>query len=66
LVDVLDNGVRRYSYRYLSGAQLFVSVMAQDLLADEKFSHAVVKRGNYFATNLRGNRADRGRWRRNA
>ena len=30
---------------------MFVGVMAQDLLADEKFSHAVVKRGNYFAVD---------------
>jgi hypothetical protein len=51
LIDVLDNGLRLYSYRYIGDEQLFVGVMAQDLLADEKFRHAVVKLGNYFAVD---------------
>jgi hypothetical protein len=52
LVDVLDNGLRLYSYRYIGDQRLFVGVMAQDLLADDRFRHAVVERqGGFLAVN---------------
>jgi hypothetical protein len=51
LVDVLGNGLRLYAYRYLGDDRLFVGVMAQDLLTDPRFSHAVVERGKHFAVD---------------
>ena len=51
LVDVLGNGLRLYAYRYIGDDRLFVGVMAQDLLTDPRFSHAVVERENYFAVD---------------
>ena len=51
LVSVLENGLRLYAYRYLGDERKFVGVMAQDLLADERYSHAVVERGGYFAVD---------------
>ena len=51
LVDVLENGLRLYAYRYLGDDRQFVGVLAQDLLADARFSHAVVERGNYLAVD---------------
>jgi hypothetical protein len=52
LVDVLDNGLRLYSYRYIGDEREFVGVMAQDLFADDRFRHAVVEReGGFLAVN---------------
>jgi hypothetical protein len=51
LVDVLENGLRLYAYRYRGDERLFVGVMAQDLLADRCFSHAVVERDGYLAVD---------------
>lgn len=51
LVTVLENGLRLYAYRYLGDERKFVGVMAQDLLADERYSDAVVERGGYFAVD---------------
>jgi hypothetical protein len=51
LVDVLENGLRLYAYRYISDERMFVGVMAQDLLADDRFSHAVVERDGYLAVD---------------
>jgi hypothetical protein len=38
------NGLRLYSFRYLSDTRRFVGVMAQDLLADPRFAAAVSRR----------------------
>jgi hypothetical protein len=38
---MLPNGLRLYSWRYLGGTHRFTGVMAQDLLSDERFAHAV-------------------------
>jgi len=51
LVDILENGLRLYAYRYVGNGRLFVGVMAQDLQNDDRFSHAVVERGGYLAVN---------------
>jgi hypothetical protein len=42
-VDTLPNGLQLYSFRYWNDDRTFVSVMAQDLLEDERFSHAVIE-----------------------
>lgn len=38
---MLDNGIRLHEFSYLGDARRFVGVMAQELLADERFAHAV-------------------------
>lgn len=37
----LPNGIQLYTYSYLGSDDVFVGVMAQDLLADERFADAV-------------------------
>ena len=37
-------GLRLYRFQYLGDARTFVGVMAQDLLADPRFAHAVIRR----------------------
>ena len=51
LVDVLENGLRLYAYKYLGDDRAFVGVVAQDLLADDRFGHAVVERDGYLAVD---------------
>ena len=41
LVDVLENGLRLYAYKYLGDDRCFVGVMAQDLADDKHLAHAV-------------------------
>jgi hypothetical protein len=38
---LLPNGVKLYSFRYRNDARSFVGVLAQDLVADPRFRHAV-------------------------
>jgi hypothetical protein len=52
-VGVLPNGLQLYSFRYWNDDRTFVSVMAQDVLADERFRHAVFADGSgYYMVNL--------------
>nr|TFG55510.1 MAG: tail fiber domain-containing protein [Hyphomicrobiales bacterium] len=52
-VDTLPNGLQLYSFRYWNDDRTFVSVMAQDLLDDERFSHAVIEdESGYYKVNL--------------
>ena len=52
-VGVLRNGLQLYSFRYWNDDRTFVSVMAQDVLADERFRHAVFADGSgYYMVNL--------------
>ena len=37
-------GLRLYRFRYLGDARTFTGVMAQDLLADPRYAHAVARR----------------------
>ncbi len=37
-------GLRLYRFRYLGDARTFVGVMAQDLLTDPRYAHAVIRR----------------------
>jgi hypothetical protein len=55
----LDNGIKVYSFKYLSGDDTHVGVMAQDLLDDPQYRNAVVLdadgyyKVNYHALGLR-------------
>ena len=40
-VETLPNGLQLYSFRYWNDDRTFIGVMAQDLLKDERFRHAV-------------------------
>ena len=52
-VDTLPNGLQLYSFRYWNDDRTFVSVMAQDLLKDERFRHAVIEdESGYYMVNL--------------
>lgn len=52
-VETLPNGLQLYSFRYWNDDRTFVSVMAQDLLEDERFSHAVIEdESGYYMVNL--------------
>jgi hypothetical protein len=52
-VDTLPNGLQLYSFRYWNDDRTFVSVMAQDLLEDERFRHAVMEdEGGYYMVDL--------------
>jgi len=41
--ETLPNGLKLYSFRYWNDNRSFVGVMAQDLMEDRRFSHAVVE-----------------------
>lgn len=48
----LDSGIKVYSFRYLWSDQMYVGVMAQDLLADARYADAVsVIDGGYYGVN---------------
>ena len=48
----LNNGIRIYSFKYLSGDDIHVGVMAQDLLGMPEFKDAVVLGTNgYYTVN---------------
>jgi hypothetical protein len=52
-VEILPNGLQLYSFRYWNDDRTFIGVMAQDLLKDERFRHAVSEGGNgYYAVDL--------------
>lgn len=52
LVDTLDNGMKIYAFKYLWSDQTYVGVMAQDLLNDPRWAHAVVtQRAGYYEVN---------------
>ena len=52
-VETLPNGVQLYSFRYWNDDRTFVSVMAQDLLKDARFRHAVTEdESGYYMVNL--------------
>ncbi len=52
-VETLPNGVQLYSFRYWNDDRTFVSVMAQDLLKDERFRHAVTEdESGYYLVDL--------------
>ena len=52
-VETFPNGLKLYSFRYWNDDRTFVSVMAQDLLEDERFSHAVIEdESGYYMVNL--------------
>jgi len=51
-IATLETGIKLYRFKYLWDEQVHVGVMAQDLLGDEAFRHAVVMTQNgYYAVN---------------
>jgi hypothetical protein len=51
---ILPNGIKLYSFRYWNDERLFVGVLAQDLLADARFRHAVKTDANgYYVVDLK-------------
>ncbi|MGH1467104.1 MAG: tail fiber domain-containing protein [Cognatishimia sp.] len=59
-LEVLDNGITVYAFRYVGDDRYFAGVLAQDLLKDPRYAHAV-KTGpkgylmvNYGALPLKG------------
>ncbi len=52
-VGTLASGIRLYAFRYRGDDNVFVSVMAQDLLADPRFRHAVsVDAKGYYRVDM--------------
>ena len=52
-VDTLPNGLKVYSFRYWNDDRTFVGVVAQNLLAYERFSHAVIENeSGYYMVDL--------------
>ena len=52
-VETLPNGLQLYSFRYWNDDRTFVSVMAQDLMEDERFGHAVIEdESGYYKVNF--------------
>jgi hypothetical protein len=52
-VGMLPNGLQLYSFRYWNDDRTFVSVMAQDLLEDERFRHSVIEdESGYYMVDL--------------
>ena len=45
-IEAVDevSGLRLYRFRYSNSARTFIGVMAQDLLADPRYAHAVIRR----------------------
>ena len=51
-LTTLDNGLKLYSFKYLWDDQAYVGVMAQDLLGDDNFRHAVITTpSGFYAVN---------------
>lgn len=51
-IAILSNGLKIYSFKYKSRHGSFVGVMAQDLLANSKWSKAVIQRADgYYMVN---------------
>ena len=52
-VDTLPNRLQLYSFRYWNDGRTFVGVIAQDLLKNERFSHAVIEdETGYYLVDL--------------
>jgi hypothetical protein len=52
-VATLQNGIKAYSFRYWNDERRFVGVMAQDLVADPRFRHAVkTDASGYYVVDL--------------
>lgn len=52
LVDVLDNGMKIYAFKYNWSDKQYVGVMAQDLLNDPRWADAVIMRDDgYYAVD---------------
>lgn len=52
-VETLSNGLRLYSFRYWNDDRTFVGVIAQNLLEDERFRHAVNEdESGYYMVDL--------------
>jgi hypothetical protein len=50
---MLPTGLQLYSFKYWNDDQTFVCVMAQDLLGDDRFNHAVSQsEGGYFKVDF--------------
>ena len=50
---MLPNGLQLYSFRYWNDDRTFVSVMAQDLLEDERLRHSVIEdESGYYMVDL--------------
>lgn len=47
-IGTLSDGIRVYSFRYVWSDTVYVGVMAQDLLEDPRYRHAVVTGGDGF------------------
>jgi hypothetical protein len=47
-LETLDNGIRIYAFRYKGQTDGFVGVMADDLLKDPRYAHAVTRGPNGF------------------
>ncbi len=47
-LETLDNGIRIYAFRYKGQTEGFVGVMADDLLKDPRYAHAVTQGPNGF------------------
>lgn len=49
----LPNGLKLYSFRYWNDERTFIGVMAQDLLQNENFCHAVMQhKSGYYKVDL--------------
>jgi len=52
-VETLPNGLKLYAFRYWNDDRTFVSVMAQDVLKDSRYAHAVsVDESGYYKVDL--------------
>jgi hypothetical protein len=52
-VETLPNGLQLYSFRYWNDDRTFIGVMAQDLLKDKRFRHAVSQgKSGYYSVDL--------------
>ena len=48
----LESGLNVYAYRYLGSEEVFAGVMAQELLLDERYAHAVTTtEDGFYAVN---------------
>jgi hypothetical protein len=51
-LTTLENGINLYSFKYLWSNEIYIGVMAQDLLLNSAHRKAVVRaRGNYYAVD---------------
>jgi hypothetical protein len=51
-IHTLENGIKLYAFRYFGDERGFVGVLAQDLLKDNRFAHAVATSSDgYYSVN---------------